>query len=253
MVREEVLEKSRELVNQIYEKMNVIESCDTLAKKVKDLDVCFNDSDNKQVVSLYGILSESQISTVRENIVNIIYSNATEAQSFLERLNRKPATINPEFEAAVQDMVETGSKPKTGGRKTIELDINQVRDMYINQGMTYKAIATVLKCSDFTVRKFCNNNGIIRGQEAPVDKPLEPAEKPAYPVVTVEAVRDIYTNGSMSLADTAKYFGVASGELYTYIEKHGLKRKIVKSNDPFRDKNKMGKDEFMTKMLDSRK
>lgn len=252
MVREEVLEKSRELVNQIYEKMNVIESCDTLAKKVKDLDVCFNDSDNKQVVSLYGILSEGQLSSVRENIVNIIYSNATEAQSFLERLNRKPATINPEFEAAVQDMVESGSKPKTGGRKTIELDINQVSDMYINQGMTYKAIAEKLKCSDFTVRKFCNNNGIVR-EAVPVNKPIEPAEKPAYPVMTVEAVREIYTNGSMSLADTAKYFGVGSGDLYKYIEKHGLKRKIVKSNDPFRDKNKMGKDEFMTKMLDGRK
>ncbi len=245
MVREEVLVKSKELVNQIYEKMNVIETCDSVAEKVKTLDVCFNDIDNKQVVSLDVILNPKQLSEIRDGIISKIYDNASEAQTFLERLNRKPATINPEFEAAARGMIEPSEKPKTTGRKTIELDIDQVRDMYINQGMSYKGIAEKLKCSDFTVRKFCNNNGIVR--EA------VPVEKPSFPVMTVEAVRKIYTDGSMSLADAAKHFGVASGELYTYIEKHGLKRQVVKSNDPFRDAHKMGKDEFKSKLLSSRK
>lgn len=195
------------------------------------------------------VLSPEKMADLKRNVVTSLAEARIEKENELQKLMgiRKPATINPEFEAAVQGMVESSKKPT--GRKAIELDIDQVRDMYINQGMSYKGIAEKLNCSDFTVRKFCNNNEIVR-EGAPAEKPVE---KPAFPVMTVEAVRKIYTDGSMSLADAAKYFGVASGELYTYIDKHGLKRQVVKSNDPFRDAHKMGKDEFKSKLLSNRK
>lgn len=101
-MREEILKSSNELVNQIYEKMRVIESCDVIVDKVKDLDICFNDND-QSVVSLEGVLSEEQLVGIRDGILSKIYDNATEAQKFLERMNllsRKPAIINPEFEQA---------------------------------------------------------------------------------------------------------------------------------------------------------
>ncbi|MDF2513721.1 MAG: hypothetical protein K0S04_3587 [Herbinix sp.] len=174
-------------------------------------------------------------------IIGARNKKTAELEQLLGVEKRKPAIINPEFKNAVQKMVETDKCPKAGGRKVIELDEEQIRDLYVNKGMSYKGIAEKLKCSDFTIRKFCNQHGIIR--EA------IPKNKLTYPVMTVEAVREIYTNGSTSLVDTAKYFGVNSNELHKFIEKHGLKRLVIKQNDPFLDVNKMSKDEFRRKML----
>jgi type II secretory pathway component PulC len=98
MTREEILNSSRELVDQIYSKMSVIESCDTVVEKIKDLDVCFNDQDNKQIVVLNEILNTEQLTGIREGIISRIHDNAKSAQDYLERLSRKPAIINPEFE-----------------------------------------------------------------------------------------------------------------------------------------------------------
>ncbi len=168
MLREEVLNSTRELVNQIYEKMNVIETCDSVAEKVKNLDVCFNDPDSKQVVALEGILSAGQLSTIRENIVNIIYSNATDAQSFLEKLNRKPAIVNPEFEAAVQDMVKSPEKNKPVEKPVPpeepkpELTVELVKKMYLDEGKTLKEVADYFGVNKSMLNSYISRNKLNR-------------------------------------------------------------------------------------------
>lgn len=246
-----LLEKWNEYIvqgNQLSRELEEFEGIMHAADKPESV-IAFYGPAGSGTTFIDSVLSPEKMAEIKSLVVASLTEARLTKEIELEKLMgiRKPATINPEFEAAVQGMVE--SSKKTTGRKTIEFDIDQVRDMYINQGMSYKGIAEKLKCSDFTVRKFCNNNGIVR-DAVPVEKPVE---KQGYPVMTVEAVRKIYTDGTMSLADAAKHFGVASGELYTYIEKHGLKRQVVKPNDPFRDAHKMGKDEFKSKLLSSRK
>ncbi|WP_455717477.1 hypothetical protein, partial [Anaerosporobacter sp.] len=74
MVREEILKNSNELVNQIYEKMRVIESCDAIVDKVKDLDICFNDNE-QSIIALEGVLSVDQLTGIRGNILDVINNN----------------------------------------------------------------------------------------------------------------------------------------------------------------------------------
>ena len=248
-----LLEKWNEYIvqgNQLSRELEEFEGIMHAADKPESV-IAFYGPAGSGTTFIDSVLSPEKMAEIKKMVVTSLTEARLTKEIELEKLMgiRKPATINPEFEAAVQGMIEPSEKPKTTGRKTIEFDIEQVRDLYINQGMSYKGIAEKLKCSDFTVRKFCNNNGIVR-ETATAEKPVE---KPSFPVMTVEAVRKIYTDGSMSLADAAKHFGVTSGELYTYIEKHGLKRQVVKSNDPFRDAHKMGKDEFKSKLLSGRK
>jgi len=171
MVREEVLTKSRELVNQIYEKMNVIESCDTLAKKVKDLDVCFNDTDNK-VIALNEVLNQVQLTGIRESIISKIYDNAAEAQSFLERLdrlNRKPAIIDPEFELAVEGM-EAQPKPIIEVVPVIpalksskpKMTVEEVSRMYKDEGKTVTEIALHFGVTKSMASNFITRNHLTR-------------------------------------------------------------------------------------------
>lgn len=169
MLREEVLNSSRELVNKIYEKMNVIETCDSVAEKVKNLDVCFNDPDGKQVVSLDGILTADQLTVIRDGIIDKIYDNAAIAQSFLEKLNRKPATVNPVFEAAVQDMVNSNAKSEPASEIPVkmesikpELTVEAVRKMYIDEGKTLTETATFFGVKKDMLNSFIRRNKLNR-------------------------------------------------------------------------------------------
>lgn len=169
MLREEVLNSSRELVNKIYEKMNVIETCDSVAEKVKSLDVCFNDPDGKHVVSLDGILTADQLTVIRDGIIDKIYDNAAIAQSFLEKLNRKPATVNPVFEVAVQDMVNSNAKSEPASEIPVkmesikpELTVEAVRKMYIDEGKTLTETATFFGVKKDMLNSFIRRNKLNR-------------------------------------------------------------------------------------------
>jgi len=212
MVREEVLTKSRELVNQIYEKMSVIESCDSVAEKIKGLDVCFNDVDNKQIVALDGILSAEQFTSVREGIISKIYENAFEAQIFLERLNRKPATINPEFEAAVQDMVKSKDKP-----------------IIIKPTMDEQELPPLTK----TPQTLQGKKILDKGAEQS-DTVFSVAAAPAKPEMNVTDVRRMYQDENKSMAQIAEFFGVTKSMVNNFIYQNKLARNKVK-DDGFLD------------------
>ncbi len=169
MLREEVLNSSRELVNKIYEKMNVIETCDSVAEKVKNLDVCFNDPDGEKVVSLDGILTADQLTFIRDGIIDKIYDNAAIAQSFLEKLNRKPATVNPVFEAAVQEMVNSTAKSEPASEVPVtmestkpELTVEAVRKMYIDEGKTLTETAAFFGVKKDMLNSFIRRNKLNR-------------------------------------------------------------------------------------------
>lgn len=200
MLREEILNSSRELVNRIYEKMSIIETCDSVAKKVMNLDVCFNDIDNKQIVALEGILRPEQLAVVRESIIKRIYDNAAEAQFFLERLNKKPATINPEFEAAVQGMVES-AKPKDDAEASIIVDKHE---------------------PDPVVEKLTE----ILQEEA---KKIE--EAPAKKLVlNVDDVRRMYHDENKSMKEIAEHFGVTKSVVNNFIYNNNLGKKHIKDD-----------------------
>lgn len=194
-----------------------------------------------------SVLSPEKMAEFKQAILKAIMDAKTEKELELEKLMgiHKPAIINPAFEQAVKEM-ESQPKLKSSNQK-IEFDIAEMKELYINQKLPLRKIAEHFGCAESTVHKFVKENNLTRAVKSIDPEPCH------YPEMTVESVREIYTKGTMSLADSAKYFGVGSNDLHTFIEKHGLKRQVVKSNDPFRDKNKMGKEEFKRKMLNSRK
>lgn len=205
------------------------------------------------------ILSPELFAELETKVISAMERERYERENHLLDLiqhQRKAAIPSPVFVEAVRDMevnrrVEDTDKKterKTTKRKTIELDIDVVKDLYVNKGYTYKKVSEHCGCAEGTIYNFIKKHGITREEAKPVE-----AIKDTYPKMTVEEVRKIYTNGSLSLADSAKYFGVKSGVLYNFVEKHCLRKPLIKKNDPFRDKEKMGKEEFTKKMLATRK
>lgn len=210
--------------------------------------IAFSHSGN-MTTYINSVLSVDKMDEIKQLVVNSLNDSKLAKEKELEKLMglRKPATINPVFEQAVKEM-ESQNKTKPGNQK-IEFDLEEIRELYINQKLPLRKIAENFGCAESTVHKFVKENNITRSVK---EKTVEPVPK-TYPVMVIESVREVYTNGTMSLADAAKHFGVESNELHKFIEKHGIKKPVVKSKDPFLDANKMGKDEFKRKMLNSRK
>ncbi len=188
----EILEKAKELVDDIYKAMTKVETCETLSEEVASQEVVLVKSGSDRYVKLDGVLTEEQIQDVKKYIQNTIDGNKAEAERFLRRVSGKAAVVNPDFEAAVQEM--------------------------ISQDQTEEVVTETAE------------QAAEEDQEEPV--PEDPEEK-ITPDLTIKAVREVYTEGDMSIRQAAEYFGVGQSKLYGFISEHGL-RKPKKDNTPWR-------------------
>lgn len=188
----EILEKAKELVDDIYKAMTKVETCETLSEEVASQEVVLVKAGGDRYLKLDGVMTEEQIHDVKKYIQNTIDGNKAEAERFLRRVSGKAAVVNPDFEAAVQEM--------------------------ISQDQTEEVVTETAE------------QAAEEDQEEPV--PEAPEEK-ITPELTVEAVREVYTEGDMSIRQAAEYFGVGQSKLYGFISEHGL-RKPKKDNTPWR-------------------
>lgn len=188
----EILEKAKELVDDIYKAMTKVETCETLSEEVASQEVVLVKAGGDRYLKLDGVMTEEQIHDVKKYIQNTIDGNKAEAERFLRRVSGKAAVVNPDFEAAVQEM--------------------------ISQDQSEEVVTETAE------------QAAEEDQEEPV--PEAPEEK-ITPELTVEAVREVYTEGDMSIRQAAEYFGVGQSKLYGFISEHGL-RKPKKDNTPWR-------------------
>lgn len=188
----EILEKAKELVDDIYKAMTKVETCETLSEEVASQEVVLVKAGGDRYVKLDGVMTEEQMQDVKKYIQNTIDGNKAEAERFLRMVSGKAAVVNPDFEAAVQEM--------------------------ISQDQTEEVVTETAE------------QATEEDQEEPV--PEAPEEK-ITPELTVEAVREVYTEGDMSIRQAAEYFGVGQSKLYGFISEHGL-RKPKNDNTPWR-------------------
>lgn len=191
----EILEKAKELVDDIYKAMTKVETCETLSEEVASQEVVLVKAGGDRYVKLDGVMTEEQIQDVKKYIQNTIDGNKAEAEHFLRMVSGKAAVVNPDFEAAVQEM--------------------------ISQDQTVEAVTETAE-------------PVEEDREEPeTESPEEKTAPDLTPDLTIKAVREVYTEGDMSIKQAAEYFGVGQSKLYSFISEHGL-RKPKKDNTPWR-------------------
>ena len=191
-----LLEKASDLVNQIHACMRNIETCEGITEVVKDLPLAFINEKN-EATHLDGVVTEEQMIELRQTVLNAIDKNRTDAEGFLRVLTgedipeepaaleddeeedqeeeeiplpagvevepepqkRKPATINQEFEDAIEDMVKSSKKEV---KQPVVLDKAEVKRLYLDEGMTLVEVADILGTNKSTLHKFITANGLKR-------------------------------------------------------------------------------------------
>ncbi len=214
---ENLLDKSKELVNKIYDSMNVIEQCNIMADKIKGLPVCFVGEDS--VIDLDKVINADQMNGIRDGIILTIQKNAKDAENYLAGLTgakNKPAIINQDFEDAVNEMVEQ-AKDNEVAQKKVELNVNEVKELYINKDYTIKQLCDHFHVGSIRMSKFIKENGLVKKRTLSVIK-----------------IRDMYTNMDMTLEEIAKELGYTKAEIYDFMHENGIRRP-AKKNKGFRD------------------
>lgn len=171
-----------------------LEDIEDILEKSKGADICFTSGTNGSV--FIKVLSPDKMQELKENVVIAIMRTRDEKAAELEKLMglRKPATINPEFEAAIQKM-EQSSK--------VHCDPD-----------------AVVKNDDKTVSQ--------KDKVAPVKVETVPLKK--HPLMTVEDVRRMYQDENKSMKEIAEYYGVSKTVINNYIYVHKLARKKLKDD-----------------------
>lgn len=184
----ELIKNAQSIVDKIYINMTKVETCEAISEEIATLPIAFV-KDNDKYISLEGVLTDQQIDRIKEDVIKQINFNKTEAETFLQSIStfepskqhiiysdpekRKPATINQDFEDAVQEMIvsrETADKKReeVKPKKSIkvELDYDEIKKMYIDDNMTLQEIAEIKGCGRTSIYNFCNTNGLKKPKKA---------------------------------------------------------------------------------------
>lgn len=176
-----------------------LENIEALIEKSKGEDICFTSGPNG--ATYITVLSPEKMKELRESVVHAIMQIRDEKAAELEKLMgiRKPATINPEFEAAVQEM-EQSSKKKPD---PVEEKLSEILQAEAER---------------------------IEGKsEPPEDKSLSKyppnKRKPKLSEDLLEDIRRMYVDEGKTAREIAEVYKVKPNDVSNFIAKHKLNRR----------------------------
>ena len=149
-----------------------LESFDEIIDAGRDAEIAFTDNGTTKYIT---VLSPEKMAEFNNIVLQAIYEAKNKKAAELERLlgieKRKPATINPEFEKAVQEM-EQQRKPDPVEDKLAEIIDKQVQELkdkpemtleavtklYIEEGKTYREMAEYFGVNKSNINNFIYKN-----------------------------------------------------------------------------------------------
>lgn len=193
-----------------------LENIEELLEKAKEADICFSSGSNGAI--FIRVLSPEKMQELKGSAIDAIARTKDDKVKELERLMpefRKPATINPEFEAAVQGMVQSKDKP-----------------VVVVPAMDEAELPPVNK----TPEKLPGKKILGKGSE--LDNAVFSVEdKPAARTLTddnLEDVRRMYQREGKSMKEIAEHYGVTKSVVNNFVYNKKLARSKVK-DDGFLD------------------
>jgi hypothetical protein len=183
--------------NHLSRELEVIED---LIEKSKGEDICFTSRPNG--ATYITILSPEKMQELRENALVAVIQARNEKVIELEKLMgvRKPATINPVFEAAVKEMEESSRVHK---------DPDPVEEK----------LTEILQEEAKRIE----------------DKPIKEETKAEILEHYADEITKLCKDESNKVGDIADKYGVKKSDIYNFMAKHKISRAIPKKNDVFLD------------------
>ena len=159
-------EKINGIMEEVYKKMSISETCDALVEKIANKFFIFAEEQTNEkgesvfsTIDVRKVLSDAQMENIKQIIIASIRSNKADSDAWLEQF----AAFNPEepkkqFADGLdieEEEVEEAPEPK----KEVVLDKDQIKEM-VQKGMTQKDIAEEIGVSQGKVQRFIAKNDL---------------------------------------------------------------------------------------------
>ena len=159
-----IIENAKELVDDILNCMTKVETCDVISEAVSEQEVVLVKPGSERYVRLDGVLTEDQMQDVKKYIQNTIDSNKAEAERFLLRVSGKAATINQDFEDAVQDMINSNpEEPENDMEPDEPAEIEQPEEKQYPE-LTVEEVRKVYTDGDMTIIEAAEHFGVDKNK-----------------------------------------------------------------------------------------
>ena len=159
-------EKINGIMEEVYKKMSISETCDALVEKIANKFFIFaEERTNEKGESVFStidvrkVLSDAQMENIKQIIIASIRSNKADSDAWLEQF----AAFNPEEPkkqfADGLDIEEEEVEEAPESKKEVVLDKDQIKEM-VQKGMTQKDIAEEIGVSQGKVQRFIAKNNL---------------------------------------------------------------------------------------------
>lgn len=159
-------EKINGIMEEVYKKMSISETCDALVEKIANKFFIFAEEQTNEkgesvfsTIDVRKVLSDAQMENIKQIIIASIRSNKADSDAWLEQF----AAFNPEEPkkqfADGLDIEEEEVEEATEPKKEVVLDKDQIKEM-VQKGMTQKDIAEEIGVSQGKVQRFIAKNNL---------------------------------------------------------------------------------------------
>lgn len=206
METSEIIARANEAVQEIYEKMGRIESCEKALKALDGAEVYIGKS-KTDIFDLHAALSDEQIAGIMTSIHTVIRTQIDKAADELNMICKK------------DEMRQSGSGHQgTLESLTLELFGSKAAKELKDKAAVQNAAADVKVCTEQTTPNPEKDSGKESMQNVKTDKK-------AFTSDEEKLLRKLYVDESKTVKEIAEIMGLTKSTVYSRIHKYGLRNK----------------------------
>ena len=214
------------MIEEVRKALETADELNRLASEYERMDKALNTIKNGEIMVQEGNISykvselfvdqsgirDLMISQIGKHIDEVVTSiNKTMgAKEERKKTKEERKKTKEERKETKEERKETPTKPVKA--EPVGLDLDEVKRIYIDEGMPMNDTAKYFHVQATTMQKFLRDNGLLK----PKGRPKKEVQ------LDEESVKKLYIDKDMNLKDAADMLGVSKSKLWSYCNEHGI-------------------------------
>lgn len=200
------------MIEEVRKALETADELNRLASEYERMDKALNTIKNGEIMVQEGNISYkvSELFVDQSGIRDLMISQiGKHIDEVVASINKTMGT-KEERKETKEERKEAPPKPVKA--EPVGLDLDEVKRIYIDEGMPMNDTAKYFHVQATTMQKFLRDNSLLK----PKGRPKKEVQ------LDEESVKKLYIDKDMNLKDAADMLGVSKNKLWSYCNEHGI-------------------------------
>ena len=207
------------MIEEVRKALETADELNRLVSEYERMDKALNTIKNGEIMVQEGSISYkvSELfvdqSGIRDLMISQIGKHIDEVVTSINKTmgtKEERKETKKERKETKEERKETPTKPVKA--EPVGLDLDEVKRIYIDEGVSMNDTAKYFHVQATTMQKFLRDNGLLK----PKGRPKKEVQ------LDEESVKKLYIDKDMNLKDAADMLGVSKSKLWSYCNEHGI-------------------------------